>query len=264
VQGSPWSANAPSGAASAAIQGCQQGITYTLTLTVRQSSTGRTASAAVTVRVNAIPAPVINWFTANSTTYLNIDPGSFVNFSWSSSNADSASSYIAAMSPGPDTCGNYVGEPWVANTTGGGSSATVQPCQQNITYTLAYTVRQSSTGRTATAYLYLHVNIPAPVINWFTANGTNNITVSAGTLLNFSWSASNADSASSSLVGLSPGPDTCGSYVGQPWVANTTSGGTSATVQNCQRNVTYTIAYTVRQSSTGRSATAYLYVHVNP
>jgi putative lipoic acid-binding regulatory protein len=263
TQGGAWVANTISGGTSGVVQTCQQGITYTITYTARQSSTGRTASAAVTIRVNAIPAPTAS-FLANGTTYLSVNPGAFISYSWSSANADSASSSVT-MSPGVDSCGGTQGGAWAANTLTGGTSGTVQNCQAGTTYTITYTVRQSSTGRTASAAVTIQVNaIPAPVVNYFTANGTTNLSVNPNTFINYSWSSSNADSASSSVT-QSPTMDTCGGgYQGMPWAANTISGGTSGTTQNCQAGITYTITYTVRQSSTGRTASATIYVRVNP
>src|SRR5439155_420834 len=143
---------------------------------------------------------------------------------WSSLNADVASSTVT-MSPTVDACGNAQGGPWVANTTSGSTCKNTPPYSRRVANTQAYTVTESSTGRTPSAHMLLIINTlgPALIITSFTANRLSSTPSLHDALPIYAWSSLNADVASSTVT-MSPTLDACGNTQGGPWVANTTSG----------------------------------------
>ena len=89
----------------------------------------------------------------------------------------------------------------------------------------------------------------------FTANGQHNLSVSAGTLINYSWTTVNADTVTSYVT--TNNQDNCGrAYPGQSsWLGAIPLNGTnSGTIPQCQSGTTYTITIKATNSSTGASA----------
>jgi YD repeat-containing protein len=203
------------------------------------------------------PAPTAT-LTANAATSITVNVGDTVNYVWSSTYADSGTSTVNTNIQ--DACGTVSGSPWGANDTGNHGSGAIAPCQAGVTYTLTYTARQSSTGRTATSTVTVKVNPPPPTAS-LTANGATDITVNVGDWINYVWSATNADSATSTVT--TNIQDACGTVSGSPWSANDTNNGAGGTIASCQSGVAYTLTYTAWQSSTGRTANAQVIVRVN-
>lgn len=96
-----------------------------------------------------------------------------------------------------------------------------------------------------------------------TANGEARLVATVGTRVQFLWSSTNADQASST-VRISPGPDLCGNRDG-PWVVATLEGMTEPLpLLPCQRGFEYELAVTVEQRATGDVATATVTIAVSP
>jgi plastocyanin len=201
---------------------------------------------------------------ANGSSEITVNVGDLISYTWSSSNADSASSTMI-MSPTADSCGNVNGS-WVVNTTSGYfQPMAVLECQKGITYTLTLLAKQSASGRTASSQVIIHVNgattTTAPIAS-LKANGSSEITVNVGDLVIYTWSSSNADSASSTMS-MSPTADSCGNVNGA-WVVNTTSGSLPPiAVLECQRGITYTLTLIAKQSASGKTASSQLKIHIN-
>jgi len=93
---------------------------------------------------------------ANDSTDLRVNVGDMVAYTWSSANADAASSRVAIM-PTHDACGNDDG-PWVVSSLEGATEP--QPllaCQRGFIYELTFEVVQSDTGDTATSTVRIAV-----------------------------------------------------------------------------------------------------------
>ena len=95
--------------------------------------------------------------TANDSTDLAAHVGDMIAYAWSSEHADTATSTVA-IAPTHDNCVNMDG-PWVIDTLQG----TIDPspllaCQSGFTYTLTFTVTQSSTGTTTSSLVTIAVN----------------------------------------------------------------------------------------------------------
>jgi hypothetical protein len=94
--------------------------------------------------------------TANGATELTAAVGTQVAYSWTSDNADMATSTVT-ISPGPDACGNKDG-PWVISTlTGTTDPLPLLECQAGFAYALEVEVEQLATGATATASVTITV-----------------------------------------------------------------------------------------------------------
>lgn len=91
-------------------------------------------------------------------------------------------------------------------------------------------------------------------------NGASEVTAATGTPLTYTWSSTNADSATSTVTVEPVSPDACG-IVNGPWVVHTVAG-TSEPVPlaSCQAGSTYTLVVTVAQATTGESASAQVVV----
>jgi len=89
-------------------------------------------------------------------------PLDVINYTWSSTNAISASSYFTVNTA--DTCGPHlpgIQYPWAANTTNGGTTATVAACQNGVIYTIVYTAVGPG-GHSATDQIIEAVGVPLP------------------------------------------------------------------------------------------------------
>jgi hypothetical protein len=93
---------------------------------------------------------------ANGDTMLSVAVGTEISYTWSSTNADEASSTVS-MAPSADACGNMDG-PWVVKTLQGSLPAIpLLPCQGGTTYTLELKVTQSSSGQSAASSVTIAV-----------------------------------------------------------------------------------------------------------
>jgi hypothetical protein len=93
---------------------------------------------------------------ANGQTELAAKAGDMVAYTWSSMNADTASSTVS-IEPHADACGNKDG-PWVvASLTGESDPQPLLACQRGFNYELTFTVTQSDTGDTAEATVVIDV-----------------------------------------------------------------------------------------------------------
>ena len=93
---------------------------------------------------------------ANGLATLDTPVGTEITYTWTSANADTATSTVA-MRPTADACGNTNG-PWVVTTLEGMTSPVpVLACQVGIEYTLAVTVEQAASGDRATAEVTVRV-----------------------------------------------------------------------------------------------------------
>ena len=93
----------------------------------------------------------------NGTTELAAPVGTELTYTWSSMNADSATSSVVVEPSSPDLCGIENG-PWVVDTVEGTSDpVALAPCQAGSVYTLEVTVTQAATGETASAAITVTV-----------------------------------------------------------------------------------------------------------
>jgi hypothetical protein len=93
---------------------------------------------------------------ANESMDVTAQVGDMIAYTWSSANADVASSHVA-ITPTHDACGNADG-PWVVSTLQGQTEP--QPllaCQRGFIYELTFEVVQSDTGDTATSTVRITV-----------------------------------------------------------------------------------------------------------
>ncbi len=94
--------------------------------------------------------------TANGKAELQAMPGDMIAYTWSSTNADRASSTVQ-MTPAPDHCGNMDGA-WVIQSLHGASDpAAILPCQSGTTYALEFDAERTSTGDIASAIVTITV-----------------------------------------------------------------------------------------------------------
>ncbi|HEV7556464.1 MAG TPA: hypothetical protein VGO00_13450 [Kofleriaceae bacterium] len=93
---------------------------------------------------------------ANGSTELDAKAGDMITYTWTSSNADTASSSVS-IEPHADACGNSDG-PWVvASLAGETEPSPLLACQRGFNYDLTFTVVQSDTGDTAQATVRINV-----------------------------------------------------------------------------------------------------------
>jgi hypothetical protein len=93
-------------------------------------------------------------------------------------------------------------------------------------------------------------------------NGTTDLTTPVGTELTYTWSSTNADSATSTVVVEPVSPDACGIQNG-PWVVETIAGTTDpVALAPCQAGSVYTLEVTATQAATGDTASAAITVTV--
>lgn len=166
---------------------------------------------------------------------------------------------------------------------GDGTTATVLPGQQTSsgsyivgalhTWTAAgsYTINVTASDGKG-AYSYGSVPITAAGLTAqtasLTANGHQSITVNKGSVINYQWSSANADSVDSYYS--VDRPDTCGNNSTATlysWIINNSNrtGSQSATVQDCQAGVTYTITYRAYKSGAPQAfVLSTVVVRVNP
>ncbi|MDE2172476.1 MAG: peptidoglycan-binding protein, partial [Patescibacteria group bacterium] len=105
---------------------------------------------------------------------------------------------------------------------------------------------------------------PAPVVTaaptaLFTIEGQHSYTYSAGQYTHYAWSATNADTFSSSYTAT--GGAICG---GGPWIANSAQGSDSEYISSAYAGCVWTVTYTAKNSRTGQSASDTVRVTVNP
>ncbi len=190
-----------------------------------------------------------------------------INYTWSSTNAVSATSYYTIDTA--DTCGNVPGvqHPWVATTTAGTFQATIFPCQAGHTYTITYTVTGSS-GQTAFTQIVVPVIAPTtpppettPTAT-LTANKSHDITIKAGDPVTYDWSSANATNSSGNLqiyltsTHTAVAKDACGDFnISGPVSTFSGLSGTLANQpsKNCETGYTYVFTYTVTDAN-GKSA----------
>jgi hypothetical protein len=93
----------------------------------------------------------------NGTTALTAPVGTPLTYTWSSTNASSASSTVTVSPSSPDACGIHDG-PWVVDTISGTTEPVeLAPCQSGFVYTLSVTVTQAGTGTTASTDIVVTV-----------------------------------------------------------------------------------------------------------
>jgi hypothetical protein len=84
--------------------------------------------------------------------------GTPLTYTWSSNNADSASSTVTVAPTSPDACGIASGMPWVVDTVAGTTDpVALADCQSGSVYTLEVVVTQASTGDTASTTVVVTV-----------------------------------------------------------------------------------------------------------
>ncbi|MFA5791905.1 MAG: peptidoglycan-binding protein [Candidatus Paceibacterota bacterium] len=91
--------------------------------------------------------------------------GEIITYRWNSTNANTASSsYVVSPAyTSASNCGGLIGGgpfTWVANSTAGDASATVQGCQAGRAYFIKYTVMNSQVGGGLSADSVLTINVP--------------------------------------------------------------------------------------------------------
>jgi len=96
--------------------------------------------------------------TVNGMPAITASVGTPLTYSWSSANADSASSTVTVAPTSPDGCGIASGMPWVVDTVAGMTDpVALADCQSGFAYTLVVTVTQASTGDTASTSIVVTV-----------------------------------------------------------------------------------------------------------
>jgi hypothetical protein len=94
----------------------------------------------------------------NDMTAITAPAGTPLTYTWSSANADSASSTVTVAPTSPDACGIASGMPWVVDTVAGMTDpVALADCQSGFVYTLVVTVTQTSTGETASTQVVVTV-----------------------------------------------------------------------------------------------------------
>jgi hypothetical protein len=84
--------------------------------------------------------------------------GTPLTYTWSSMNADSASSTVTVAPTSPDACGIASGMPWVVDTVAGTTDpVALADCQSGYVYTLEIVVTQASTAETASTSIVVMV-----------------------------------------------------------------------------------------------------------
>ena len=267
----PWVAATARGQVNARVTECQAGRTYTVSFTPVRKETGQAGSpSTVTVRVNPLPDPIAYLYgktvgTNTTSTTLTVNPGSSINYTWLTANADTASSTVTVDRP--DTCrasDTRTTFPWVAASVRGQVTAKVTECQAGRTYTIRLTASRKITGQTsAPAIMTVQVNeMPAPTASLTVRKMGDQttstvITVKPGDTLMYEWRSTNAALASSTVT--VDRPDTCrasDTRTAFPWVANTLRGQLSAKVQSCQSGRTYHIEYQTSRANGGIKSNA--------
>lgn len=93
----------------------------------------------------------------NGMSEITAPAGTPLTYTWSSLNADTASSTVTVEPASPDPCGIANG-PWVVDTLDGTTEPVdLAPCQSGSTYTLTVTVARTQTGETASASVVVAV-----------------------------------------------------------------------------------------------------------
>ena len=94
----------------------------------------------------------------NGTTDLTAAVGTPLTYTWSSHNADAATSTVTVAPTSPDACGITDGQPWVVTTLAGETEpVALAACQSGFVYTLEVTVTQATTNATASTAVIVRV-----------------------------------------------------------------------------------------------------------
>ncbi len=101
--------------------------------------------------------------------------------------------------------------------------------------------------------------VPSPTA-LLTVNGAHNVTLNVSDPINYYWNGTNGTSYSSTYTSNIAWK--CGS--GGSWIANTLNGNSNSTVPSAAAGCYWTATYTVYNSSTGRSASDYITININP
>ncbi len=94
----------------------------------------------------------------NGMTDLTAPVGTPLTYTWSSHNADSATSTVMVAPMSPDACGITDGQPWVVSTLAGTTEpVALAACQSGFVYTLELTVTQDATNTSASTAVTVRV-----------------------------------------------------------------------------------------------------------
>ena len=94
----------------------------------------------------------------NGKTDMTAPVGTPLTYTWSSHNADAATSTVTVAPTSPDACGIADGQPWVVSTLAGETEpVALAACQSGFVYTLEVTVTQASTNATASTSVTVRV-----------------------------------------------------------------------------------------------------------
>lgn len=152
---SSWIAKTMNGESSdIAIDICQAGRTYPITIEASNSS--GTTTKTISVKVLDYPKPTFEYYTVNGEEDTTVYVGDIPSYKWSVKDATSVISYFTVDKD--DTCGNKVNNQsgWVAQTTSGESSyIAIKSCQAGVTYTI--TMEASNTYGTTTKKISVKV-----------------------------------------------------------------------------------------------------------
>ncbi|MDO8552367.1 MAG: peptidoglycan-binding domain-containing protein [bacterium] len=216
---------------------------YTSTKTFSMTCTNRYGQASKTLRINVgtaatdtttnAVAPTITSFTAATT---NLPGGGSTNLSWSVTPADSDCSISANKGTAATVPANN------ENYQTGALSA-------DTNFDLTCRPKGNTTATTpATGLASKSVSIKV-VSASLTVNGVHSLTAKVGDTANYAWESKNADSFDSSFTS-----DRCLNGSWKQFGGNSAKGTSSGQFVSQQVNCTYTITYTVRNSSTGISS----------
>ena len=241
-----WNLTTPNGTQSGVISSSQIGCTYTMNYTGTQSSTGKSVTDSITIKVLATPTPVQTITLASSS----VQPGASVSISWNFTSGNNPNDWIVIAPVG----GNYV----VGNTswklTGGAKSGTITinapttPGTYDVVFDHDNIIETTRLSKALTVVLSTPPVPLAPPTALLTGNNSHSITVYSGDTITYVWSSTNADKFTSSYVGI---PASCGSGV---WNLTTANGTQSGVIAPSQVGCTYTMIYNAIQSSTNASS----------